>query len=133
MKKDYFPLTNRCKTIPNIIKMQLKAPHFLLGKLPVICFMLFMFLTFTGFGQQTENGKYLEKYENGKVKTSGHYKNGIKKGNWFYYHPNGRTEKREHWKNGQLNIVYVYNEKGRLASITDKNGHTRYMPDCNCR
>lgn len=96
-------------------------------------FVLFLFLTFTGFSQQAENGKYLERHENGKIKVSGHYKNGVKKGNWFYYTPVGRIEKREHWKNGKLTAIYTYNEKGRLASITDKNGQTRYLPDCNCR
>ncbi len=119
--------------MPNTIKMQLNAPCFLFQKLPVICFVLFLLFAVTGFGQQIENGKYQERYENGKIKTSGHYKNGVKKGNWFYYTAGGRTEKREQWKQGRLNATYVYNEKGRLASITDKNGQTRYLPDCNCR
>jgi antitoxin component YwqK of YwqJK toxin-antitoxin module len=84
------------------------------------------------FSQTPPNGKYLEKHENGKMKVKGRYKNGQKKGNWFYYSSNGQPEKREFWKNGALKITYLYNEKGRIYQTIDKKG-THIIERCNCR
>lgn len=77
------------------------------------------------------DGRYTERYENGQARVKGHYKKGRKHRNWFYYRPGGVLEKREQWKNGVLNATYLYNENGRLQSITGKNGQTRSVP-CNC-
>lgn len=82
--------------------------------------------------QTPPKGKYLEKHENGKVKVKGRYKNGQKKGNWFYYLPNGQTQKRELWKNGALKTTYLYNEKGRIYQMIDKKG-VHDVERCNCR
>jgi antitoxin component YwqK of YwqJK toxin-antitoxin module len=82
--------------------------------------------------QELTNGKYTEHYEGGQTKVKGYYKNGQKHRNWIHYRSNGIMEKREVWKKGILQGIYLYNEKGRLESITGKNGKTRLVP-CNCQ
>lgn len=110
-----------------------QKPSFLIVRLFTGCFIAFMLLFLHDLSAQAADGKYTERYENGKVKVSGHYKSGLKKGNWFYYSASGLIEKRELWKHGDRVYTYTYNEKGRIASITDKNGKTTERAGCNCR
>ena len=47
------------------------------------------------------DGEYIEKYENGKIKTKGRYVNGNRDGVWTTYHPDGKAESEEEYKNGR--------------------------------
>lgn len=49
-----------------------------------------------------ENGSNIDFYENGEVKSFGHYKNGIRIGEWFYYDEKGTLLRIEYFKNGVL-------------------------------
>ncbi len=83
--------------------------------------------------QQPLNGTYREFYPSGKVKVKGHYTNGNKTGNWYYYSEKKILEKREHYKKGKLKRTYIYTEKGQLAVIEDDKGNMTIKPACGCQ
>jgi hypothetical protein len=85
------------------------------------------------YGGEPFNGKYIERYTTGTVKVKGYFKAGKKHYNWFYYSEKGVILKRERYKADTLLVVYAYNEKGKLASITDKNGKITYKWGCGCQ
>lgn len=108
--------------------------NFMWLRIPTLALALFLILCPAGmYGRQLPEGKYIERYENNKVKVKGHYRNGQKNGNWFYFAPGGILQKRERWASGQLKLTFLYNEKGRLASITNDKGVTTYKPGCGCQ
>lgn len=112
--------------------MSVKKTCFLWLLFPVIATMLLL-PSPRVYGRQLPEGRYTERYENNKIKVKGRYHNGQKTGNWFYYAPGGMLQKRERWAKGQLKLVFLYNEKGRLASITNDKGVTSYKPGCGCQ
>lgn len=73
-----------------------------------------------------------EYYPNGATKIKGHFKNGNKHGNWFYYAENGILQKREKYTNGMLKATFNYNNKGLLINIINKNGETINKKACGC-
>lgn len=81
--------------------------------------------------QPPPNGRYKELFPSGKVHIKGHYKNGQKEGNWFYYNEKQVMIKQERYKGGLLKQTRTFNEKGKLIAVTDENGNTREVP-CNC-
>ncbi len=82
--------------------------------------------------QEPQTGKYIEKYENGKIKVKGKLKNGMKQGNWYYYSPNHVIQKREQYKNGILKRALHFNEKGQLVTIVLENGKEIPQKACGC-
>jgi antitoxin component YwqK of YwqJK toxin-antitoxin module len=114
--------------------MHPKKNNFLWLQIPVLAIALLL-LAFPGkiYGGQLPEGRYTERYENNRIKVKGHYHNGQKTGNWFYFGTNGILQKRERWNKGQLKLTFLYNEKGRLASITNNKGVTTYKPGCGCQ
>jgi hypothetical protein len=76
--------------------MKIKPLTFLLS-------LTFLFL-FCGsiFGQETEVKK--EYWDNGKLKSETHYKNGELKGPITWWYETGKKEREGHFKNGKTNI-----------------------------
>ncbi|TAE86985.1 MAG: hypothetical protein EAY81_04835 [Bacteroidetes bacterium] len=72
-------------------------------------------------------------YPNGKIKLKGQFKRGKKHGNWFYFNEKGMMVKRERYKAGELFTSYTYNDKGKLATIIDKEGKITNKPGCGCQ
>jgi hypothetical protein len=87
-------------------------------------------------GCQAQNNpissKIKEYYPNGKTKVKGHFKNGNKHGNWFYYAENGLLQKRERYTNGILKATFNYNSKGLLINMVNKNGKIINKKACGC-
>ncbi|MFA6261866.1 MAG: hypothetical protein WC760_10385 [Bacteroidia bacterium] len=79
----------------------------------------------------TPDGKYREKYANGKVKVTGYYKNDSKHKVWMYYDEYGRMTLKEKWKMGTLLWKAEY-EEGRLSRTIDKDGKVLERPKCGC-
>jgi antitoxin component YwqK of YwqJK toxin-antitoxin module len=94
---------------------------------------ILLFLWVDVSAQQPLHGVYKEFHPNGKVKVKGHYNQGNKTGNWFYYNDKKILEKREFFKNGMLKRTYSYNEKGQLAVIEDDKGNVITKPACGCQ
>lgn len=92
-----------------------------------------LLLNAKGFAGEPFNGKYVERHTNGKIKVKGWYKEGKKHYNWFYYNDKGVILKRERYQADKLLFIHTYNEKGKLASITDKNGKITYKSGCGCQ
>lgn len=84
------------------------------------------------YAQQASNGKYIERYENGKIKVRGKLVNGQKHGNWFYYSPNHIIQKREYYKNGKLKQAFNFNEKGLLINVVKEDGTIIPKKACGC-
>lgn len=99
----------------------------------IFTFMVLVFLWVNTKAQQPLHGTYKEFYPNGKVKVKGHYTNGNKTGNWYYYTEKKILEKREYYKKGKLKRTYTYNEKGQLAVIEDDKGNITTKPACGCQ
>lgn len=55
---------------------------------------------------QPHDGKYRERYANGKTHIRGHYKKGMKNGAWNYYDEQGRLQKSIHYEMDRLNGSY---------------------------
>lgn len=49
-----------------------------------------------------ENGSSISFHENGEIKSFGHYKNGVRVGDWFYYDEKAKLVLKEFYKNGVL-------------------------------
>jgi len=63
----------------------------------------------------SKNGKWVEYYENGKVKSTGQYKNDKKDGKWIYYHKKGTIQQTGNYSNGKLTGLWSwYFENGGL-------------------
>lgn len=92
----------------------------------VACVLVLQF-SFAG----TPDGKYREKYANGKVKVSGFYKSGAKHKVWMYYDEFGKMMLKEKWKKGNLLWKAEY-EEGRLSRTIDKDGKVLERPKCGC-
>jgi antitoxin component YwqK of YwqJK toxin-antitoxin module len=109
-----------------------------MAKFKILFILLFtwalnVFLCVDIYAQQPLHGVYKEFHPNGKVKVKGHYNQGSKTGNWFYYTDKKILEKREFFKNGNLKRTYSYNEKGQLAVIEDDKGNVIIKPACGCQ
>lgn len=53
--------------------------------------------TNSNFSGKLLHGVYEEFYPNDQLSVKGHYKNGIKRGNWFYWNDTGQLLRKEKW------------------------------------
>ena len=59
------------------------------------------------------HGKYKESYFDGNIKSLGHFKNGLKSGNWNSYNEDGQISSSLEYKKGDtISPVLLYNKKG---------------------
>lgn len=87
--------------------------------------LIFIIFSVTGLLAQTNpNGYNRFYYENGKISSEGHLKNGKPDGYWKNYYPNGRLKIEGNRKNFQLDSIWkFYDDKGHLIkTINYKEG-----------
>lgn len=77
-----------------------------------------------GYDGKLLNGRFIERYANGNLKTKGSYRYGMKYGKWTTWHLEGTLEEVSHWKEGKLHgSVQKYHKDETLAGKTSyKNG-----------
>lgn len=51
-------------------------------------------------------GRYIDWYENGKIKTDGIAENGLKDGLWIVWHPNGEKQEEGEWREGKAHGIF---------------------------
>ena len=85
---------------------------------------LLAFSLFTILGCGVKDGKHVEYYENGKLKSETHYKNGEKDGISTYWREDGTKENEWHYAAGKLNGVSTswYKNGQKSSEIHYKDG-----------
>ena len=76
------------------------------------------------FTECFHHGLYMNYYENGQVKDSGYYKDGLRDGIWQEYYTNGQVKSSGFYINGQKHSGWAnYSETGQLLSLKEyRNG-----------
>ena len=74
-------------------------------------FLVLIFIPLISLGQSA----YKSYYENGNIKSEGHFSSGVYNGLWKEYHENGNLMYEGEYKNGESQGVFkYYNENGQL-------------------
>ena len=67
-----------------------------------------------------KEGEYI-RYDDGKLRAKGFYKDGEQHGEWFYYYKSGQLEETQIWKNGEAEGEwFYYSDNGNLKKIEIK-------------
>ena len=85
------------------------------------------------------NGIYFEKYDDGKMKEVGRYKNGLQDSTWKGFYPDGKTEFVEQWQEGKLLGGTHTTESGKIVTydkvytepqpLIGNDAYMRYIKD----
>lgn len=76
--------------------------------------------------------KVVETFENGKVKSTGHFVDNQKNGIWLFYHTDGWLLRKEKWRKGKMVYSIEYNEKRRRVRGINSKGKEILYRDCGC-
>ncbi len=71
-------------------------------------------------------GKLLKKYKNGRKRTEGNYKNGMRQGLATWWHDNGKKEAERNWKDDKQHGVFTlwYHDNGqKMSEVNYKDGN----------
>lgn len=82
----------------------------------MLCRLLFSILTIFFLGSFSEQNSTYQKeyYDNGKLKSEGWTKNGIKADYWKFYHPNGKLSEEGHFQNNKrTKYWHFYDQDGK--------------------
>ncbi|WP_209402272.1 toxin-antitoxin system YwqK family antitoxin [Pseudozobellia sp. WGM2] len=82
----------------------------MLRKLSFVILTIFFLASFS-----EQNGTYQkEYYDNGRLKSEGWTKNGIKVNYWKFYHPNGKLSEEGHFQNNKrIKYWHFYDQDGK--------------------
>jgi antitoxin component YwqK of YwqJK toxin-antitoxin module len=104
--------------------------HLIMKRFWLLLTLLLLVLSYPLFSQQPD-GKFVEHYASGKIKTKGFYHYGQKQKLWMYYSEDGKLTLKEKWKAGKLLWKAEY-EDGRLSRLIDKDGNVKTKSKCGC-
>ncbi|OYU97426.1 MAG: hypothetical protein CFE21_03800 [Bacteroidetes bacterium B1(2017)] len=112
--------------------MQKLSPYRFLVQGALSLLLLLLILAKPSLVLAQSKSKVVETYENGKVKSSGHFIDHKKTGIWLFYHTEGWLLRKEKWRKGKMLYSIEYNEKRRRVRGVNSKGEEILYRDCGC-